>query len=386
MNLIAHAALTEQALHALYLRGLDAAQTAGVIGAFEHDWLSQALIAVPDETSNAIPAHVSSVFLSRHQSRTAQWAGALLLTHTAATQSPVFLLTPLGALEKFNDIEALSAALELLLDDPLLREPVLRFCPVDVRPFLSLTGELTLRTRDVPAPVLTYLSQTLNDFLTASQADTLERLLATPTLRALVDQQLQVQLELHFAGQPVTAQNIHRASTPQGQTPDDLGPSLSSVALELFVNGQLATDRSYTWTGPFTRSPAENDADLDRRFTRVLTAATEQLMTRMSEAMSVFWDLPAGPQPSPHAYGVARLGDVFFSTWCKPVRPAKSLRRRFRLCNNCLPHSMTPHASGRLACWCRRAMALRSSWRGCCAFIFRGKTMACTCSVPRPGW
>lgn len=288
MNLIAHAALTEQALHALYLRGLDAAQTAGVIGAFEHDWLSQALIAVPDETSNAIPAHVSSVFLSRHQSRTAQWAGALLLTHTAATQSPVFLLTPLGALEKFNDIEALSAALELLLDDPLLREPVLRFCPVDVRPFLSLTGELTLRTRDVPAPVLTYLSQTLNDFLTASQADTLERLLATPTLRALVDQQLQVQLELHFAGQPVTAQNIHRASTPQGQTPDDLGPSLSSVALELFVNGQLATDRSYTWTGPFTRSPAENDADLDRRFTRVLTAATEQLMTRMSEAMSVF--------------------------------------------------------------------------------------------------
>ena len=30
MNLIAHAALTEQALHALYLRGLDAAQTAGL--------------------------------------------------------------------------------------------------------------------------------------------------------------------------------------------------------------------------------------------------------------------------------------------------------------------------------------------------------------------
>ncbi|WP_070412240.1 dermonecrotic toxin domain-containing protein [Pseudomonas lundensis] len=312
MNLIAHAALTEQALHALYLRGLDAAQTAGVIGAVEHDWLSQALTAVPDETGNAIPAHVSSVFLSRHQSRTAQWAGALLLTHTAATQSPVFLLTPLGALEKFNDLEALSAALELRLDDPLQREPVLRFCPVDVRPLLSLTGELTLRTRDVPTPVLTYLSQTLNDFLTASQADTLERLLATPTLRALVDQQLQIQLELHFAGQPVTAQNIHRASTPQGQTPDEPGPSLSSVALELFVNGQLAPDRSYTWTGPFTRSSAENDADLDRRFTRVLTAVTEQLMTRLSEAMSVFWDLPAGTQPSPHAYCVARLGDVYF--------------------------------------------------------------------------
>ncbi len=312
MNLIAHAALTEQALHALYLRGLDAAQTAGVIGTFEHDWLSQALTAVPDETGDAISAHVSSVFLSRHQSRTAQWAGALLLTHTAATQSPVFLLTPLGALEKFNDIEALSAALERLLDDPLQREPVLRFCPVDVRPFLSLTGELTLRTRDVPAPVLTYLSQTLNDFLTASQADTLERLLATPTLRALVDQQLQIQLELHFAGQPVTAQNIHRATTPQGQTPDEPGPSLSSVALEFFVNGQLPTDRAHFWIGPFTRSSAENDADLDRRFTRVLTAATEQLMTRLSEAMSVYWDLPAGTQPSPHAYCVARLGDVYF--------------------------------------------------------------------------
>lgn len=301
-----------QALQALYRSRLDAAQASGAISSFEHDWLSKALSYLPVGPVGPLPVRANSVFLSRNQSRPVQWAGALLLAQALTDPTPLFLLTPLGALQTFTDLDALRDALERQLDDPAHREAVLRFCPVDVRPLLSLAGDLTLRTREVPAPFVAHISEALRIFLSSSQADTLERLLATPTLRALVDAQLQIHLERAFAGQPVNAHNVHRFVTPNGEQQPELSTTLSSAALELFISGPQTTGHAFTYTGPFTRLPHESDADLDKRFARVLTSATEHLIPHMSEALSVFWDQPAGAQPSPHTYCAARLGDHFF--------------------------------------------------------------------------
>lgn len=300
-----------QAMKRLYQSNLDAAKTSGAVTALEHDWLTRSLSYEPNP-NNPVPVHASSLFLSRHQCRPAQWAGAFLLTPSLPEHASFFLLTPLGQIEKFTDLEAVRAALELQLDDVLQRESILRFTPVDVRPFLKQAGDLVLRTRALDSPILAGASQIVSDFLSSSQADTLERLLATPTLRGMIDAQVQIQLEQAFPGQPVDAHTIFRASASNSAGQSEPTISLSSAALALFVSGHLATEQRYTYTGPFMRNPHEQMADVEKRFSRLLTSATEHLTTRMSEAISVFWDQPEGAQPSPHAYCVARLGDLFF--------------------------------------------------------------------------
>ncbi|MFP3516036.1 DUF6543 domain-containing protein [Pseudomonas sp. SIMBA_077] len=301
-----------QALKLLYQSSLDAAQSSGAISRFEHDWLSRALSHEPANPNDPMPVLASSIFLTRYLSRPAQWAGAFLLSSSLPGQTSVFLLTPLGRVQKFTDLEAVRAALELQLDDVQQCESILRFTPVDVRPFLKQAGSLTLRTRTLPEPILTSASQAVSDFFSSSQADTLERLLATPTLRAMIDAQVQIQLVQAFPGQPVDAHNIFRVSASNAAGHSEPAISLSSAALALFVSDHLATDQRYTYTGPFTRNAHETIADVEKRFNRLLTSATEHLTTRMCEAISVFWDQPEGAQPSPHAYCVACLGELFF--------------------------------------------------------------------------
>lgn len=99
--------------------------------------------------------------------------------------------------------------------------------------------------------------------------------------------------------------------------------SLSSVALDFFVKGQLAADENHRFSGPFIQHVQDDDDTLLTRFTGVLRAATEQLPMQMNEALADYWREAQAPKPTAHAYCVARLRDIFFSTPCRHIMPGK---------------------------------------------------------------
>lgn len=78
-----------QAMKRLYQSNLDAAKTSGAVTALEHDWLTRSLSYEPNP-NNPVPVHASSLFLSRHQCRPAQWAGAFLLTPSLPEHASFF--------------------------------------------------------------------------------------------------------------------------------------------------------------------------------------------------------------------------------------------------------------------------------------------------------
>ena len=308
MNLTGHSFYAPQSLQDTFRSGLAAAESSGVITALESAWLKQVL---EDDTG----LWANSLFVSRHQSRPALLAGAYMLRHNASLDEPVYLLTVLGWLARYTDVDALRHGLEQALDDPIKRVEWLHVVPADVRPALKQPGQLQLVAKPLSLSIKAHASQSIADLVQQSQEDTLASLVAVPSLRSLLDAQLKVQLEREFAGQSLDAHSIRVHSTRRGNhspVPDEKVTSLSSVALDFFVKGQLATDEYHRFSGPFIAHVQDDDDTLLTRFTSVLRAATAQLPTQMNEALADFWREAQAPQPTAHAYCVARLSDIFF--------------------------------------------------------------------------
>ena len=308
MNLTGHSFYASQSLQDTFRSGLAAAESSGAITALEGAWLKQVL---EDDTG----LWANSLFVSRHQSRPALLAGAYMLRDNACPDEYVFLLTVLGGLERYVNVDALRHGLEQALDDPVKRVEWLHVVPVDVRPALAQPGQIQLLTQPLSLSIKAHASQSMAGLVQQSQEDTLASLVAVPSLRSLLDAQLKVQMERAFAGQSLDAHSIRVHSTRRGahsSVPSETVTSLSSVALDFFVKGQLAADESHRFSGPFIQHVQDDDDTLLTRFTGVLRAATEQLPMQMNEALADYWREAQAPKPTAHAYCVARLRDIFF--------------------------------------------------------------------------
>lgn len=308
MNAIARSFYAARSVQDAYLSRVAAAESSGAINTFQTYWLNKAF---EDEAS----CFTYNLFLSRHACRPALWAGAFMLRQTELPSDEVFLFSVSGQFQRFASEAALRQGLEQQLDAPQPRSEMLRFAPVDVRPQLAQIGTLTLITQRFTALMGAQAQQAISDFVQVCREDTLTSLLSVPSLRSLVDKQLQVELERVFEGQQLDGHNIQISSVKRGANAHGqsvTSTSLSSTALEYYVKGQLSADYHRTFTGPFLRRTGDNDDAVESRFTQVLKAATEQLPSRMNETLAAYWRDAQGAQPSPHVQSAARLGDYFF--------------------------------------------------------------------------
>lgn len=139
-----------------------------------------------------------------------------MLRHNACPDEYVFLLTVLGGLERYVNVDALRHGLEQALDDPVKRVEWLHVVPVDVRPALAQPGQIQLLTQPLSLSIKAHASQSMAGLVQQSQEDTLASLVAVPSLRSLLDAQLKVQLERAFAGQSLDAHSIRVHSTRRG--------------------------------------------------------------------------------------------------------------------------------------------------------------------------
>lgn len=306
MNAIAQPFYAAQSQRDTCLSRLSAAELSGAITVQETVWLKTAIGEDPGQSAYAL-------LVSRHGSRPILLIGAFILRKPSGPQA--FLFTAWGRFERFDDEEALRHFLEQQLDDPFSRVEWLHFVAVTDRPALVVAGELVLMTQRFSSSPLIESSRLIHHFLLQSQEATLASILAVPTLRSRLDAQLKIELAQAFEGQALDAHNIRvRSYKPAANAPEATHnvTSLSSLALEFIVKGQLPPDYQHTFYGPFIRQEQDNDEAVRDRFTRVLSAATGQFPARMNEAFADFWRNAQPPGFSPHDYCVGRLSDLFF--------------------------------------------------------------------------
>ena len=301
-----------QALHDTYLKSLDLAQTNGIINADEKERLGSLL---QDETG-ARAVYAFYPIVSRDHYRPVHWVAGLILRLDLAPASAVFLFTALGRFERFATKSALRTALQLQLDSTQENNELLRFCPVDVRFFLTQTGYLSLVTRQVSGSAMAGMSLAIENLLRNCQTQTLQALVELPTLRSVLDRSVSYAVMNEFTGTFTDALGVQVRSTRLGgnslREGDVITASLSATALDYYLQGGFAAQHRREYLGLPEALASLSLSDIERRFERVLRHASEGLEGNMQGVLRNAWWPASRPQLALHDYCVARQGDMFY--------------------------------------------------------------------------
>lgn len=301
-----------QALHDTYLKSLDLAQTKSIINADEKERLGSLL----QDEAGGKAVHAFYPIVSRDHYRPVHWVAGLILRLDLAPASAVFLFTALGRFERFATKSALRAALQQQLDSPQENNELLRFCPVDVRFFLTQTGYLSLVIRQVSGSAMAGMSLAIENLLRNCQAQTLQALVELPTLRSVLDRSVSYAVMNEFTGTFTDALGVQVRSTRLGgnslREGDVITASLSATALDYYLQGGFAAQHRREYLGLPEALASLSPSDIERRFERVLRHASEGLAGNMQGVLRNAWWPASRPQLALHDYCVARQGDMFY--------------------------------------------------------------------------
>lgn len=300
------------ALHTLYLNSLDRAESMSVINAVEKTRLRS---VIEDETGTSA-IHAYYPVLSRADCRPVHWSGGLILKPELPSTGDIFLFTVLGRLERFATENALCTALEQQLGSPQGNSELLRFCPVDVRYFLTQSGRLRLAIRRVPSPVFANVSQAISDLIRNCHEQTLTTLLGMPTLRSVLDFQLNFVVKNEFGWTPTHVQQVQLRSTRVGATPlregDVITSSLSVAALDFYLQGGFPEHYQREYLGLSSLVATVSSEEIDQRFIRVMSMLCDELAGHMQEALAFAWESLPVPRFGRHDVCAVRMADFFY--------------------------------------------------------------------------
>lgn len=301
-----------QALHETYFKSLDLAQTNGIINADEKERLGSLL--QDDAGAKAVYAYYP--VLSRDHYRPVHWVAGLILKLDQAPASAVFLFTALGRFERFATKSALRAALQVKLDSTQGNDELLRFCPVDVRFYLTQTGSLSLVTRPVSGPVMAGVSLAIESYLRSCQEQTLQALVELPTLRSVLDSNVSYAVNNEFGRPRFDVLKLQVRSTRLGGNAltegDVTTASLRAIALDYYLQGGFEAHYRREYLGLPEAMASLNPSDIERRFERVLRQTSEGLADSMQGVLRNAWWPASRPQLALHDYCVARQADTFY--------------------------------------------------------------------------
>ena len=318
-----------QALHDTYLKSLDLAQTKGIINADEKEQLGSLL---QDETG-ARAVYAFYPIVSRDHYRPVHWVAGLILRLDLAPASAVFLFTALGRFERFATKSALRTALQLLLDSPQENDELLRFCPVEVRPYLTQTGYLSLVTRQVSGPVMTGVSQAIESFLRSCQEQTLQALVELPTLRSVLDGNVSYAVSNQFRGPHFEVLKLQVRSTRLGSSAltegDVTTASLSTIALDYYLQGGFAAHHRREYLGLPAAIASLSHSEIEQGFERALKQATDDLAGSMQRSLNRTWQPASLPRRALYDYCVARQADMFYQQTVQALHEQKVTAAQF---------------------------------------------------------
>lgn len=175
------------------------------------------------------PQYVYALELGADNGPLADLAGHFMVTQADNNQRDAFLYSPFTGLERIANSTVLRTTLKRRLADPLARDTLLRFMPIEVREGLRSVRSLRVRRVLIEGRVFDHRRRSVLDLRLHNLELLQARLLGLPSLRDVLNAQLAVALEQQFQGLGLSAQALRVNS--YAMTAADDQPALSSMSL-----------------------------------------------------------------------------------------------------------------------------------------------------------
>lgn len=300
----------------------------------ESSWLTSALL----ETQGIPPVH--RLLIGEAGEPLADLAGYFVVTPGSSAMS-TFMYSPVAGLEIFATQLELSNALGQRLLNPLLREDLLRFVPIENRLGLASIGPLKIKYEPVYGDVFIERSQSIVDLRSHNLEDLTRHLITAPSVRRVLNEALKEQLDVYFQGMDLSPLSTVVDSYEKRLPPESaavvassalivpanlLVPAAASVAVAVphLVASMSLSDAALLyyanagWPQAHIReyhSPTVPVADrskiLDEHMQALVGAVTRGLEARMKAITAAFWAVEFNGL-SLKAWSIQVVGDRFF--------------------------------------------------------------------------
>ena len=196
------------------------------------DWLKHLRLAShADRSKQAAPMQVDRFLLNTPGNDTAPiLAGAFMISPTPDDKK-IFLYTPYGGLEKFENAGQLMGELNERLDSPVERVELLRFLSIAQRAALKPGDKITITTSLIEGDAFEDQASTIRLYQSQNAQAMLAELLKLPTLTSMLNATLDSALHTHFPG--LDQSKTHMNSFIEETSVDAQG---NSVALRRWVD------------------------------------------------------------------------------------------------------------------------------------------------------
>ena len=292
-----------------YLDNLARLDAAGQLTAQEFICLQQ-VIAVQ-------PQHVYALELGADNAPAADLAGHFIVTRADSNPPGAFLYSPLGGLERIANSTALRTTLKRRLADPLVRDTLLRFMPIEVREDLKKLRSLRIRRCLIEGRVFEHRTRSLQDLRLHNLELLRARLLDLPSLRGVLNAQLTLALEHEFQGLGLSAQTLQvnsYAMATAGSQPPLSSMSLLDLALAYLGKGEWPGNHIREYLSPtvaFDAAQARSPT-LDVRMYQLVREIVGGIQAVMQQQLEAWWYLDIKGL-SLRVLAVQFMGDRFFN-------------------------------------------------------------------------
>ena len=333
------------------------------------------------------PLYVYALELGADNGPLADLAGHFMVTQADNNQRDAFLYSPLTGLERIANSTMLRTTLKRRLADPLARDTLLRFMPIEVRESLRSVRSLRMRRVLIEGRVFDHRRRSVLDLRLHNLELLKARLLGLPSLRDVLNAQLAVALEQQFQGLGLSAQTLRvnsYAMTAADDPPALSSTSLADLALKYLAKGEWPGNQMREYLSPTVAFDAlqARSPTLDVQMYRLVRETAGGIKDLLLQQLEAWWYLDIHGL-SLRVLAVEIMADRFFnellqarpfsmSSWMQGVCAAKM--------------TGTPVANGgQPGCHCAGRGLSGSIWQACSASLHLLSGQSGSCSVRAAG-
>lgn len=242
------------------------------------------------------PLYVYALELGADNGPLADLAGHFMVTQADNNQRDAFLYSPLTGLERIANSTVLRTTLKRRLADPLARDTLLRFMPIEVRKSLRSVRSLRVRRVLIDARVFDHRRRSVLDLRLHNLELLQARLLGLPSLRDVLNAQLAVALEQQFQGLGLSAQTLRvnsYAMTAADDQPALSSMSLADLALKFLAKGAWPGNQMREYLSPTVAFDAlqARSPTLDVQMYRLVRETAGGIKDLLLQQLEAWWYL-----------------------------------------------------------------------------------------------
>ena len=245
-------------------------------------------------------------------------AGAFMMGPTPE-DNKVFLYTPYGGLEKFENAGYLNAELTERLDTPAMRIELLHFLSIAQRAALKPGDKITITTSLIEGDVFEDQAATIRLYQGQNAQAMLVELLKLPTLTSMLNVTLNSALNRHFPGldqsktrmssfiEEVAVDSPDNSSAPVRRWVDSV--PLSEALLKFYQQQAWPLGRSREFFNPNKPDAPERAANDKQLWEKAVKDVAGSLTLSLQYHLETFWNTEVKPGQSRRAFFAEAISD-----------------------------------------------------------------------------